>query len=158
MNSACLEVAVDLSMLRPFKLNIDIVDGCNIKCVTCPRGNGTIPTTSARMKLERFDGLLSKLVREVDLSVVELFNWTEPFLHPRLDGFVSLLKKWKIAPVISTNLSFRKQALLEDVIQQCPSLRVSVSGYEQKTQWFTIKEVLLIILKTILSLLQTTSD
>lgn len=129
-----LEAAVLESLSRPFKLNIDIVDACNLKCPSCPRGSGISENTKARMSLADFDRLLSRVTSEVKVNAIEPFNWTEPFLHPQLDQFIGLMKKYKIGCVLSTNMSFRKPQLLENVLRHSPAILVSVSGFTQETQ------------------------
>ena len=85
------------------------------------------------MELDVFKRLLDKLTSECECKGIELYNWTEPFLHPGLDKFVHAVNSKGIGCTLSTNLSFRKPALLESVLTQTPALIVSVSGFEQKT-------------------------
>lgn len=121
------------TLKRPFKFNIDIVDACNLRCVNCPRGVNSKNSTSHRMELETFKRILDKITSECRCETVELYNWTEPFLHPELDKFVGEVKSRKIGCVLSSNMSLDRPELLESVMARSPALIVSVSGFEQET-------------------------
>jgi len=83
------------------------------------------------MELDVFKRLLDKITSECRCRKIELFNWSEPFLHPELDQFVKVVKSKKIECVLSSNLSFNNPARLEAVLMHSPSLIVSVSGFTQ---------------------------
>jgi MoaA/NifB/PqqE/SkfB family radical SAM enzyme len=83
------------------------------------------------MKLDGFERLLDKISSECDCQEINLFNWTEPFLHPELDQFVLAVKNKNVACGLSSNLSFNNPARLEAVLINSPSLAVSVSGFTQ---------------------------
>ncbi len=125
---------VDESLKKPFTFNIDIVDRCNLRCVQCPRGINYRENTLKEMHINEFKRLLDKLTTECECKQIELLNWTEPFLHPELDKFVSEVKGRKIGCVLSSNLSFRNPSRLESVLMNSPALIVSVSGFTQKSQ------------------------
>lgn len=80
-----------------------------------------------------FKHLLDKITSECKCRKIELYNWTEPFLHPELDKFVYTIKSKKIQCLLSSNLSFRNPSRLESVLMHSPGLIVSVSGFDQKT-------------------------
>jgi hypothetical protein len=85
------------------------------------------------MSLDVFELLLNKITAECTCNDIELHNWTEPFLNPQLDKFVTAAGKKGIGCTMSSNLSFNNPGLLEAVLIQNPALIVSVSGFEQKT-------------------------
>lgn len=119
------------SLRRPFSFEIDIVDACNLRCVHCPRGVYYHKSTSTRMELDVFKRLLDKITSECRCRQIDLFNWSEPFLHPELDQFVNVVKSMNIKCGLSSNLSFNNPARLEAVLMHSPSLIVSVSGFTQ---------------------------
>src|SRR5512143_4116551 len=81
------------SLKKPFRFSIDVVDACNLRCVICPRGVYYKKSTANRMKLEVFERLLDKIVSECECQTIQLYNWTEPFLHPELDKFVAAVMR-----------------------------------------------------------------
>lgn len=120
------------SLRKPFSFNIDIVDACNLRCVHCPRGVYYQKSTSTKMGLDVFKRLLEKITSECKCQKVDLYNWSEPFLHPELDKFVAVVKNKNIVCGLSSNLSFNSPARLEAVLMHSPSLIVSVSGFTQE--------------------------
>lgn len=124
----------DQSIRKPFAFSVDIVDACNLKCVQCPRGVYFKKNTSTRMRLDVFERLLDKMVAECDCQKIELFNWSEPFLHPELSKFVSLTLDKNIMCILSTNLSFSDASILESVLPYPLGMIVSVSGFDQEMQ------------------------
>jgi MoaA/NifB/PqqE/SkfB family radical SAM enzyme len=112
---------------------IDIVDACNLRCATCPRGE--IRGTGHKMSLEMFCNILDKLKTE-NYSLVGLYNWSEPFLHPELLSFVKEVKARSFVCGISSNLSLSHIPNFVDVLDALnPSngdyLLVSISGMKQ---------------------------
>jgi len=112
---------------------IDIIDACNLRCVTCPRGE--FRGTGHKMALETFCNILDKLKAE-DYSLVGLYNWSEPFLHSELLSFVKEVKARSFVCGISSNLSLAQMPNLVDVLDALsPSdgdyLLVSISGMKQ---------------------------
>ena len=124
---------VSESLTKPFRFSIDIVDACNLRCAICPRGVYYKNNTSKKMELNVFNRLLDKITSECQCKEICLYNWTEPFLHPELDKFVKAVKDRRLDCFLSSNLSFKKPAMLESVLRHSPALVVSVSGFEQGT-------------------------
>ena len=120
------------SLRKPFAFEIDIVDACNLRCVHCPRGFHYHKNTPARMELDVFRRLLDKITSECRCRRIDLYNWSEPFLHPQLDRFVEVVKDGGIECGLSSNLSFNNPGLLESVLMHSPTLIVSVSGFTQE--------------------------
>lgn len=119
------------SLKKPFSFEVDIVDACNLRCVHCPRGVYYKKSTSTKMGPDFFKRLLDKMTSECTCQRVDLYNWSEPFLHPELDEFVKAVTRKNVACGLSSNLSFNKPSHLEAVLMNSPSLIVSVSGFTQ---------------------------
>lgn len=119
---------------------IDIVGTCNLRCPSCPVGNYVENTRfKGLMELSFFEKLLKKIVAENEQAkTIGLFNWGEPFLHPKLPEFIKLINSYKLKSFISTN--FNKTDTLEEVIKANPSqLRISLSGFKQESYKITHK-------------------
>ena len=77
------------------------------------------------------DRILAKAVTECDVAGVGLFNWAEPFLHPRLPELIRTVKRHGIPCHLSSNLNEMKN--IEAVLAENPlSLRISLSGFNQQ--------------------------
>lgn len=117
---------------RHWHFDIDIVGGCNLRCPSCPVGNsdyGAVP--KGYMKPDMLDAILTKAKAECRSLDISLYNWTEPFLHPRLAEMIGIVKSHGLTCTISTNLNIIKK--LEDVLAAGPDvIRVSASGFWQE--------------------------
>ena len=124
---------IEGSLKNPFSFEVDTVDACNLRCVHCPRGVHFQNNTSARMTPEFFNRMLDKMTEECRCKGVDLYNWSEPFLHPELAQLVMAVQSRHILCGLSSNLSLTNRARLEAVLRQSPnSLIVSVSGFTQE--------------------------
>jgi MoaA/NifB/PqqE/SkfB family radical SAM enzyme len=72
------------------------------------------------------DELGSCLVR------VNLYNWGEPLLHPRIADVIRIFRKRRVFTVLATNLSINNTRILEDICDAgLDYLSVSISGASQ---------------------------
>jgi molybdenum cofactor biosynthesis enzyme MoaA len=111
---------------------IDIVDACNIRCATCPRGYLQIESTSNIMDLELFQNIIKKGWTE-GYRTIALYNWTEPFLNRNLSEYVKIAKEHGFTLEVSTNLSLNEIPHLEETLKAgVDYLIVSVSGDSQE--------------------------
>ena len=110
---------------------IDIVGSCNLRCPSCPKGNSShVQNSAGVMSLELLDQILSKATGEYDIESVNLYNWTEPFVHPKLPEAIRLVHSHGLACGISSNLSFAPR--LKEVMDEKPEgFKVSLSGFYQ---------------------------
>lgn len=122
-----------------FIYNIEIVGACNLKCPSCPVGN--IPASELGqsrpkgfMAKDNFYRILDKIRREHPVApntLVRLFNWGEPILHPQIGDFISAVNAAGFRSSLSTNLNNVKN--LEAVVKASPSeFIISLSGYNQQ--------------------------
>ena len=116
-----------------WSFDVDIVGRCNLSCPSCPVGNmsGT-PLQSGYMSPELLDQIVGKAVSECNVTNFALYNWTEPFIHPRLPEMIRTVKAHNIGCDISTNLNLGKQ--VDAVVSANPDIiKISVSGFNQKS-------------------------
>ncbi len=120
-------------------LFVDIVGGCNLRCSSCPVGNSSGKgTPRGMMAPERLDRICAKAVQEFHNPTVYLFNWAEPFPHPRLDEMIRVVKRHGLAVEPSANLNIARN--FDKALAAEPrTLRVSVSGFEQDNDGRTHK-------------------
>jgi hypothetical protein len=115
--------------LQAFDYQIDVSGSCNLKCISCPRGNFSHHAKAGFMSAETFNKVLDKIIQEDPMvGAVALYNWGEPLLNPQLPEIVEICNKKSINAAISSNLSFKKD--FSDTIKAMPTwFRVSTSGY-----------------------------
>jgi MoaA/NifB/PqqE/SkfB family radical SAM enzyme len=109
---------------------IDTNDVCNLKCPTCIRGVRGMPNTGRRLPLDQFQAIVRKAAGE-GYKRIGLFNWTEPFLNPRLARYLEAIKENGLITSLSSNFSLRRIPILEEVLRVTDQMTVSVSGFEQ---------------------------
>lgn len=86
-----------------YNLHIDIVHGCQLRCVGCP--NSTLLPKVKRMSVAEFSTILGNIDVEL-VHTLRLFNFGEPLLHKDLPGILALIpqQRWSTEVVeISTN-------------------------------------------------------
>jgi wyosine [tRNA(Phe)-imidazoG37] synthetase (radical SAM superfamily) len=129
-------------MQKPqFNFFIDIVGTCNLRCPSCPIGNmSDVVNDRGLMSPDLLKRILDKATNECSVTNVGLFNWTEPFLHPRLDEMVGIVHQFGLACAVSTNLNINKPDRYSKLMEAAPNvLRVSLSGISQDTYGITHK-------------------
>ncbi len=125
---------------QPFIYWIDILGVCNLRCPSCPVANFNDPDKySGLMSFDLFTQIIKKAISETTISVIALYNWSEPFLHPELPKFIKLVNSFGLTCIISTNLN--KINNLEAIIKAKPAeIRISLSGFYQPVYSVTHKK------------------
>ncbi len=114
---------------KPFDYAIDVSGACNLRCISCPRGGRRRPHPPAGfMEPSTFERVLDKILEEDPfVGSVQLYQWGEPLLNPRLDEIIGIANRRGVPCAISSNLNARCD--LASVIAAGPEwFRISVSG------------------------------
>lgn len=118
------------SQLKPNDYSIDVSGTCNLKCIACPR---SIPEERKLgfMTLEAFQKILDKIVEESPfVGNIQLYQWGEPVLNPKLPEMIAYAHSKGIRCAISSNLNARVD--YARIIEAKPEwLRISASGWEE---------------------------
>ena len=78
-------LGVEKAWVSPRAVRFEVTNRCNLKCVMCPQ-----PETMRRPKDHLDFGLYRRFLdANPGVEEVDLFNWGEPLLHPRILDFVS---------------------------------------------------------------------
>lgn len=120
--------------IKAYHFEIDVSGFCNLRCVTCPRGNLAFRRKEdCMMSAVNYQKILNKLLQEVPLLAdVQLYSWGEPLLNPELPEMISFTREKGVAVAISSNLSLKCD--LASVLQSEPTwFRISLSGYDQQS-------------------------
>lgn len=110
------------------KLGIDIIHGCQLRCVGCP--NSTLKPKIREMSPEVFARILTNL-DVASVHMLRLFNFGEPLLHSRLPEIMEQLprKRWVVKAVeISTNAQYHDFNVLADTFRTGVLSRLCVSA------------------------------
>ncbi|BBE30619.1 hypothetical protein OSSY52_07600 [Tepiditoga spiralis] len=121
---------INIQKFTPYYPVIEISGACNLKCISCPRGDSRNRfKKNGFMSIENYKKVIKKLIKEMPfLYLVDLYIWGDPLLHSDLDKIIKINNEYGIASGISTNLNYGKY--LEKVIKaKPPQIRISVSGY-----------------------------
>lgn len=116
----------ELNTLDP---SVDVSGSCNLRCISCPRGNVKEQPPAGFMSADTYKLVLDKLVREIPLlGSIQLYAWGEPLLNKQLPEIVAITRKAKVLSAISSNLNYTKH--LDKVIAEKPDwFKVSCSGW-----------------------------
>lgn len=122
---------------QEFQFDIDVAGACNLRCPSCPQGN----ITGYRLPLgfmapELLARIVRKATAECLVSGINLFNWTEPLLHPRLPELIRIIQEANIPCHLSSNLNLLPDA--DAIMAANPaSFKISVSGFTQEVYGLT---------------------
>jgi radical SAM protein with 4Fe4S-binding SPASM domain len=103
--------------IRPLKIEMDITNQCNIRCVMCPFSD---PAVGGRKRKDLSKETFSRWADEMFswASAVGLLFGTEPTLNPNLVSFVTLAKEFRVPKVyFSTNAMKLTPALAGALIE-----------------------------------------
>ena len=119
---------ITFSEIQRFDYQIDISGACNLRCISCPRGNFSPQPRAGFMTAAIFEQVLAKILREDPfVGAVSLYNWGEPLLNPELAAIIRHANAKGVHTAVSSNLNIRKD--FAEVIAARPTwFRVSVSG------------------------------
>lgn len=115
--------------LRTFNYQIDVSGTCNLKCISCPRGNYPEHRRPGFMSPDNYEKLIQKILKDDPYTgIISLYNWGEPLLNKSLPQIIKITNKYSLLSAISSNLSFNLD--FEKVIKAKPTwFRISNSGW-----------------------------
>ena len=118
----------DLNDIDP---SVDVSGMCNLKCISCPRGNDGSRPPRGFMSAATYAKVLGKLLREIPLlGSVQLYAWGEPLLNAELPEIITLTRDAGILTAISSNLNLSGN--LDAVVAAKPDwFKVSCSGWAE---------------------------
>ena len=112
-------------------LYVDVLDACNLRCRTCVRGLRSLKNSSRRMPLDKFEQIIKKAASD-GFDSIQLFNWTEPFLLDDLHRYASIVRRYGLPCICSSNLSIEHIRNFREALASIDVLVVSVSGLDQE--------------------------
>lgn len=119
----------------PYKtVYFDIVGFCNARCPYCLTG-GRREQYQGVIAPELFECALTRLQRSGAIdsgSIISLYNWGEPLLHPGLHEIVGILNKLGLRYAISTNAS-KIPVVDDEMTRNLDHAIFSLSGFSQES-------------------------
>lgn len=121
--------------LRHFNYQVDVAGMCNLKCISCPRGNWPRHRKPGFMSVETYGRLVDKILLDDPWTgIITLYNWGEPLLNPALPEIIRITRGKGLLSAISSNLAMKKD--FEDVVQAGPDwFRISNSGWGKNYEY-----------------------
>jgi MoaA/NifB/PqqE/SkfB family radical SAM enzyme len=120
-------------MVQSFKtIFYDIMGFCNAKCPYCLSGRFR-QSQGHPVSPEQFQETILTLRRKHILrknGVISLYNWGEPFLHPKLAELIDILNKFGCRYAFSTNAS-RVPSIDAHFIRNLDQITFSMPGFSQ---------------------------
>ena len=115
--------------LRRFNYQVDVAGMCNLRCISCPRGNWPRHRTPGFMSATTYARLVDKILRDDPWTgIMTLYNWGEPLLNPELPEILKITRHKGLLSAVSSNLAMTKD--FEEVIRAGPDwFRISNSGW-----------------------------
>jgi len=87
----------------PPLMYIDPINYCNLHCSLCPTGQRTLGRKSGRMPVDMFRNIVDQIADRV--YIVNLYNWGEPLLHPRIFDMADYAASKGLSVRMSSNLN-----------------------------------------------------
>ena len=124
-----------ISASSPISLRIDASTHCQLRCPSCPTAQGFIKRDigAGFLKPEALEKLLDE---NPSVAHVELSNWGEIFLNPKLPDIARVAFERNVALTASNgvNLNHARPEALEAVVKyQVRHLTLSIDGASQET-------------------------
>lgn len=116
----------------PYILNLDTVNGCNLRCPFCVTGTNQLERKRARFPTDKAKELIDKMKSHV--LVARFHNWGEPFLNKEIFEIIRYAKDAGIHTTASSNLSVNVENLAEKILDSgLDHIHVSIDGLKQDT-------------------------
>ena len=129
---AHLQSGVDFLGVRainPYDPSVDVAGRCNLRCISCPRGNFEKQPPRGHMTPATYTQVLDKLLDEIPLlGNIQLYAWGEPLLNPDIAEIIRITVERQVLCALSTNLAMRTD--FSAAIEARPDwIKISASGF-----------------------------
>lgn len=115
---------------HPYILIIDPLNVCNLRCPLCPTGTGDLDRRQQRMDYEVFTRTIDQMAPWA--YEVNLHNWGESLLHPRIFDMIKYASDNNLATNMSTNFNRVSDEKIDKLIESgLEYLILSIDGISQ---------------------------
>lgn len=109
-------------------LQIEVTNKCNLSCTYCPTNN-FMKRKKGNIDYNFFKEIINK---HSNVKFALLFNWGEPFLHPKIINMIKYIKDKKIKCFITTNsLLLTKKRMIELLRTDIDRITISLDGTKE---------------------------
>lgn len=116
----------------PAVATVEPTNRCNLKCVECPAGIGSMKRSRGNLDFSLFRNLIDEL--SPCLSYLMLYFQGEPFLHPQLEELIGYAASKKIYTSVSTNGHFLSNRNAKKLIGSgLDRIIISLDGTDQES-------------------------
>jgi sulfatase maturation enzyme AslB (radical SAM superfamily) len=98
----------------PDRLYVESTSFCNLRCIMCPTGLGTIQRPKGYMDMELFRRIVDEVAPQAP-SIV-LHSWGEPLMHPRLFPMIEYARQRELWVETSTNVTLLNEERAKKLI------------------------------------------
>ena len=117
---------------RPYILIIDPLNICNLRCPLCPTGTGDLERKQQRMEWDVYTRTIDDMAPWA--YEVNLHNWGESLLHPRIFDMIRYARGKNLATNMSTNFNRVSDEKIDGLIESgLEYLILSIDGITQDT-------------------------
>lgn len=115
----------------PYRYSLDPTNACNLKCPVCPTGIGKLDRKIGMFDFEAYKAIVEQIAPYA--FSLELYNWGEPFLHPRIFEMIEYAHRQRISIRLSSNLNHFSSEMAERTVRSgLDRLIVSIDGSTQE--------------------------
>lgn len=116
---------------RPYVLIVDPTNACNLRCPLCPTGTGDLGRPTAMMPWDVYTQAIDQLAPWA--YEVNLYNWGESILHPRIWDMIRYARDRNLATNMSANLNQVRPGDIDRLIHSgLENLTLSIDGATQE--------------------------
>lgn len=117
---------------HPYIIIVDPLNVCNLRCPLCPTGTGDLERKQQRMEWETFTRTIDEVAPYA--YEINLHNWGESLLHPRIFDMIEYVNSKNIATNMSTNFNRASDDKIDNLIKSgLEYLILSIDGITQDT-------------------------
>jgi MoaA/NifB/PqqE/SkfB family radical SAM enzyme len=110
----------------------DLTGTCNAQCPYCMTGPGKLRVKNF-IEVDTFKKAILKLKDSGIIfpdTVVSLYNWGEPFIHPKIESIIEVMNELDVFYALSTNASLYHD-LNPSLVKKLKHIIFSISGFSQ---------------------------
>jgi pyruvate-formate lyase-activating enzyme len=100
---AAYEAGITHGPFFPDRLYVESTSFCNLHCVMCPTGIGTIKRPKGYMTMDLYRRIVDEVAPQAPAIV--LHSWGEPMMHPRLFDMIRYARQRDVWVETSTNIT-----------------------------------------------------
>lgn len=116
----------------PYAITVEPTSNCNLHCVECPSGNGSLLRPHGFMSMELYREIVDKVSKHS--FYLNLYFQGEPMIHPNFSEMVVYAKSKRMFVFSSTNGHFLTENNIQKLVDsKLDKLIISLDGHDQES-------------------------